>query len=224
MSVFLTMGAGGCANSFKDVKDMIVPQEEEEVPLQMMTEPTTTGSLWQKGNGRAFLFEDLRASRVGDIVIVKIVEQHKGSKSASTQADRESTYDGSFGGSLFGLGSFATPLVDGVEVNASTKNEFEGTGSTSREDTLTGTIAARVVDVLQNGDLRIRGRREVTVNSERQTMVLSGIIRPIDVDTANTVLSSAIANAKIIYTGLGVVDDVQRPGWMVRVLDWILPL
>lgn len=224
MSVFLTMGAGGCANSFKDVKDMIVPQEEEEVPLQMMTEPTTTGSLWQKGNGRAFLFEDLRASRVGDIVIVKIVEQHKGSKSASTQADRESTYDGSFGGSLFGLGSFASPLVDGVEVNASTKNEFEGTGSTSREDTLTGTIAARVVEVFQNGDLRIRGRREVTVNSERQTMVLSGIIRPIDVDTANTVLSSAIANAKIIYTGLGVVDDVQRPGWMVRVLDWILPL
>ena len=224
MSVFLTMGAGGCANSFKDVKDMIVPQEEEEVPLQMMAEPTTTGSLWQEGNGRAFLFEDLRASRVGDIVIVKIVEQHSGSKSATTQADRDSSYEGSLGGSLFGLANFASPLVDGVEVNASTKNEFEGTGSTSREDTLTGTIAARVVEVLQNGDLRIRGRREVTVNSERQTMVLSGIIRPIDVDTANTVLSSAIANANIIYTGLGVVDDVQRPGWMVRVLDWILPL
>ena len=224
MSVFLTMGAGGCANSFKDVKDMIVPPEEEEVPLQMMAEPATTGSLWQAGNGRAFMFEDLRASRVGDIVIVKIEEQHSGSKTATTQADRQSTYDGSFGGSLFGLGSFASPLVDGVEVNASTESEFDGTGSTSREDTLTGTIAARVVEVLQNGDLRIRGRREVTVNSERQTMELSGIIRPIDVDTSNTVLSTAIANAKITYSGLGVLDDLQRPGWMVRILDWILPL
>jgi len=223
MSLFLTMGAGGCANSLKEVKDMIDPPEEE-VPLLMMAEPATAGSLWQEGNGRAFMFEDLRASRVGDIVTVKIEEQHSGSKTASTQADRESTYDGSFGGSLFGLGSFASPLVDGVEVNASTASEFDGTGSTSREDTLTGTIAARVIEVLQNGDLRIRGRREVTVNSERQTMVLSGIVRPVDVDTSNTVLSSAIANAIITYTGLGVVDDVQRPGWMVRILDWILPL
>ncbi len=224
MSLFLSMSTGGCASSFKEVKDLVVPPEEEELPLHMMGDPATPGSLWQEGNGRAFMFEDLRASRVGDIVIVRIVEQHKGSKSASTQADRESTYDGSFGGSLFGLGSFASPLVDGVEVNASSNSAFDGTGSTSREDTLTGTIAARVVEVLQNGDLRIRGKREVTVNSERQTMVLSGMVRPIDVDTSNTVLSSAIANAKITYTGLGVVDDVQRPGWMVRILDWILPL
>lgn len=224
LSLFLMMGASGCANSLKDVKNLVDPPPEEEVPLQLMAEPATQGSLWQEGNGRAYLFEDLRASRVGDIVIVRIVEQHKGSKSASTQADRESTYDGSFGGSLFGLGNFATPLVDGVEVNASTNSAFDGSGSTSREDTLTGTIAARVVEVLQNGDLRIRGKREVTVNSERQTMVLSGMVRPIDVDTSNTVLSSAIADAKITYTGLGVVDDVQRPGWMVRILDWILPL
>ena len=216
--------AMGCASSVKEVKEMIDPPPEEEVALNMMAPPSTPGSLWQAGNGRAYMFEDLRASRVGDIVIVKIEEQHSGSKSASTQADRESSYDGSLGGSLFGLGNFATPLVDGVEVNASTTNEFQGSGSTSREDSLTGTIAARVVEVLPNGDLRIKGRREVTVNSERQTMVISGIVRRIDLDTTNTVLSSAIANAKISYSGLGVVDDVQRPGWIVRLLDWIMPL
>ena len=224
LSLFMTMLTASCAHSFKEVKDMIDPPKEEEPPLAMMTEPMTPGSLWQEGNGRAFMFEDLRASRVGDIVIVKIVEQHKGSKSANTQADRESSYDGSLGGSLFGLNNLASALVDGVEVNANTKNEFQGTGSTSREDSLTGTIAARVIEVLPNGDMRIQGRREVTVNSERQTMVLAGIVRRVDVDTTNTVLSTAIANAKITYTGLGVVDDLQHPGWLVRALNWIMPL
>ena len=203
----------------------ILQEKDDKLPdLPMMEPPSTPGSLWQDGNGRAYMFEDLRASRVGDIVIVQIVEEHKGSKSASTDADRESTYDGSLGGSFFGLNNLATLFVDGVELNASTKNEFAGSGSTSREDTLTGTIAARVVEVLPNGDMRIMGRREVTVNSEKQTMTLSGIVRRIDLDTTNTVLSSSIAEAIIEYSGLGVVDDVQRPGWAMRMFDWIMPL
>jgi len=203
----------------------IFQEKDDRMPdLPMMDPPSTPGSLWQAGNGRAYMFEDLRASRVGDIVIVQIVEQHKGSKSASTDVDRKSTYDGSLGGSFFGLNNLASLFVDGVELNASTKNEFEGSGSTSREDTLTGTIAARVVEVLPNGDMRILGRREVTVNSEKQTMTLTGIIRRIDLDTSNTVLSSSIAEAIIEYSGLGVVDDVQRPGWAIRMFDWIVPL
>lgn len=211
-----------CAQPLPMIKDK---DKDEKIPdLPMMPPPSTPGSLWQDGNGRAYMFEDLRASRVGDIVIVQIVEDHKGSKSANTTADRESTYDGSLGGSFLGLNSFASAFVDGVALNGSTENEFEGAGSTSREDTLTGTIAARVVEVLPSGDMRIMGRREVTVNSEKQTMTIEGIVRRIDLDTSNTVLSTAIAEAEIEYSGLGVVDDVQRPGWGVRILDWIIPL
>jgi flagellar L-ring protein precursor FlgH len=111
----------------------------------------------------------------------------------------------------------------GFGIDASAKNKFGGKGATSREDTLTGTISAIVTEVLPNGDLRMEGKREVTVNSETQLMTISGIVRRVDVDTKNTVLSSAIADAKIEYSGLGVVDDVQRPGWLVRILDWIYP-
>lgn len=192
----------------------------EQPPLSL---PDTAGSLWQEENGRAYLFEDRRASRIGDIVIVNIVEQHKGSKSANTKADRESTYNNSIGGSIFGFNNFASTFIEGMGIDSSTENEFEGSGSTSREDTLTGTIATRVTEILPNGDLRISGKREVTVNSEKQTMILKGIVRRIDLDTTNTVISSAIAEAKIEYTGLGVVDDVQRPGWLVRILDWVIP-
>jgi flagellar L-ring protein precursor FlgH len=203
----------------------IVQEKDDKLPvLTMMEPPSTAGSLWQDGNGRAYMFEDLRASRVGDIVIVQIAEDHSGSKTASTDVDRDSTYDGSLEGSLLGLGNFASALIDGVGLKGNTKSEFAGEGSTSREDSLTGTIAARVVEVLPNGDMRIMGRREVTVNSEKQTMTLAGIVRRIDLDTSNTVLSSSIAEAKIEYSGLGVVDDVQRPGWGIRIVDWIMPL
>ena len=189
----------------------------------MPTSKQSTGSLWDPDNGRAYMFEDRRASRIGDIVVVQIVEEHRGSKSASTSTDREGSVGANVGGSLFGLNDFISALDGGLEANATLENDFEGEGSTSREDTLTGTIAAKVVEVFPNGDLRIRGKREVTVNSEKQTMTIKGIVRRIDLDTENTVLSSKIADAKISYTGLGVVDDVQRPGWAMRLWDWIAP-
>lgn len=198
---------------------------------QIETEPivfekdqlSTMGSLWEPGNGRAFMFEDRRASRVGDIVVVQIVEQHKGSKKANTKADRSANVSAGVSGGLFGLSSLTEKFAQYFNIDAGTSNDFEGDGSTSREDTLTGTIAAQVIEVFPNGDLRIQGRRDVTVNSEKQTMTIKGIVRRIDLDTQNMVLSSAVADAQIAYTGLGVVDDVQRPGWATRIFNWITP-
>ncbi len=209
----------GCSSGPNVAAKLIVP------PLPP---PKTVGSLWQEENGRAYLYEDMRAMRPGDILTIKISEKHKGSKSADTKAERESTVDNSLSGS--GIGYLGIPGIRlgaeatrGLGVDASAKSKFGGKGATNREDTLTGTISAIVTDVLPNGDLRIEGRREVTVNSEKQIMTLTGVVRRVDVDTKNQVLSSAIADAKIEYSGLGVVDDVQRPGWLVRVLDWIYP-
>ena len=207
----------GCAQFQKP------PHVETESDVLLDTEPESLGSLWEPDNGRAYMFEDRRASRVGDIVVVQIVEQHSGSKKANTVADREASYSASMRGGLFGLEQILDTLSQVFDAEASVKNEFEGAGSTSREDTLTGTIAATVVEVLSNGDLRIKGKREVTVNSEKQTMTIQGIVRRIDLDTQNMVLSTAIADAEISYTGLGVVDDVQRPGWLMRIWNWVTP-
>jgi flagellar L-ring protein precursor FlgH len=204
-------------------KPKTMTQVEAEPIIPEKDRPSSLGSLWEPGNGRAFMFEDRRASRIGDIVVVQIVEQHKGSKKANTKADREASLSAGVGGGLFGLSSLTEKFAQYFNIDASTKNEFEGDGSTSREDTLTGTIAAKVIEVFPNGDLRIQGKREVTVNSEKQTMTIKGIVRRIDLDTQNTVLSTAVADAQIAYTGLGVVDDVQRPGWATRIFDWITP-
>lgn len=199
------------------------PQVETETHILSEPPRTSLGSLWDEDNGRAYMFEDRRARRVGDIVVVKIVEQHKGSKKANTKANREASYNASMTGGLFGLNQILDTLAEVFDADATTGNEFEGDGSTSREDTLTGTIAAKVVEVFPNGDLRIKGKREVTVNSEKQTMTIQGIVRRIDLDTQNTVLSTQVANAEISYTGLGVVDDVQRPGWLMRIWNWVTP-
>lgn len=204
------------------------PDVSSKVAVAPLPPPKTVGSLWQEENGRAYLYEDLRAMRIGDILTVKIVENHKGSKSADTAAQRESTIQNSLIGT--GMGYIGIPGIRfsdetrrGMGIDASANSKFGGKGSTSRAGTLTGTISAIVTEVLPNGDLRIEGRREVTVNSEKQLMSIGGIVRRVDVDTKNTVLSSAIADAKIEYSGLGVLDDVQRPGWFVRILDWIYP-
>ena len=204
------------------------PNVANKLTVPPLPPPKTLGSLWQEENGRAYLYEDLRAMRVGDILTIKIVEKHAGTKSADTSAERESTINNSLSG--VGLGYIGIPgirlgaeAMRGLGIDASAKSKFGGKGATSREDTLTGTISTVVTEVMPNGDLRIEGKREVTVNSETQLMSISGIVRRVDVNTKNTVLSSAIADAKIEYSGLGVVDDMQRPGWLVRVLAWISP-
>lgn len=196
------------------------------VTVPALPPPKTTGSLWQEENGRAYLYEDLRAMRVGDILTIKIVEKHRGSKSADTKAERQSTIKNDLASAYVGIPGFRPDqaLRRELGVEGGAKSKFGGKGSTNREDILTGTLSAIVTEVLPSGDLRIEGRREVTVNSEKQTMSLSGIVRRVDVDTKNTVLSTAIADARIEYSGLGVVDDVQRPGWLSRILAWIYPL
>lgn len=217
--VFAVIGSGAMGCAQKETPSQL----EAESQVLFESEPSSVGSLWEPDNGRAFMFEDRRASRVGDIVIVQIVEQHSGSKTANTKSDRSSTFGASAGGGFFDITDLLGDFRNLFNADVTSTNEFEGDGSTSREDKLTGTIAAQVVEVLPNGDLRIHGKRRVKVNAETQTMMITGIVRRIDLDTQNTVLSSAVANADISYTGLGVVDDVQTPGWAVRVFNWITP-
>jgi flagellar L-ring protein precursor FlgH len=99
--------------------------------------------------------------------------------------------------------------------------EHEGKGSIDRSDRLTAQIPARVVKVLDNGNLVIEGRRAVLVNDETQTATISGVVRPQDITGANTVLSSQIADAEVQVVGSGVLSEAQRPGILYRLLDWL---
>jgi len=82
-------------------------------------------------------------------------------------------------------------------------------------------VAARVVKVLDNGNLLIEGRRSLVVNTETQNITISGVVRPQDVTAANTVLSSQIADAEVQMEGDGLLAEAQRPGILYRILDWL---
>jgi flagellar L-ring protein FlgH len=182
--------------------------------------PATEGSLWRGTAPMADLYSDLRARRVGDVVTIKIVENAEALKSASTKTSRESGISGSV------TSFFGAPLnFHGFkpEVAGSMKNDFEGSGTTQRKDTLVATMTAKVVDVLPYGMLRVEGYREVIINNERQYIILRGVVRPEDISSDNSVLSSAIADAQIAYSGQGVVSDKQKPGWIGRILDHVWP-
>ena len=100
---------------------------------------------------------------------------------------------------------------------------FDGSGVTTRSGKLSGRMTGLVDAVLPNGNLRIQGKRMVTVNGEEQIMVLTGIVRPEDISSNNVVRSTYIADARIEYYGMGVISEKQYPGWMARMFDRVWP-
>jgi flagellar L-ring protein precursor FlgH len=110
-----------------------------------------------------------------------------------------------------------------LSAGGGTTSTMKGTGDTNRGNTLVLNVAGRVIRRLENGNLLIEARKQVTINSEDQYIVITGIIRPEDVSADNYVNSKNIADARIVYTGSGVVADKQNPGWGTRVLDYVWP-
>jgi flagellar L-ring protein precursor FlgH len=168
----------------------------------------------------ADLGSDLRAGRAGDLVTVLVVERSSASARAGTAASRTSSASGGVK-SVFGpiTSSRLTDLV-----NLSGNRELNGTGETTRENTLTTSMTAIVSSVLPNGDLMISGSRRITTNSEVQTIVLTGRIRPVDIGAGNTIQSERIAELAVAVNGKGVVNDaVRRPNILYRILLGLLP-
>jgi len=214
--------AAGCAHTGATATS----EAEGAQALQAQVDPG--GSIWRQGAASHFF--DRKARNVGDIVTVNIVEKASAAQEASTETGRTSNMDASLD-DIFGLPQnlgMTNFLGSGQPFSPSLKGDyardFKGSGKTTRKNELVLTVTATVVEVLPSGNLRIRGQREVKVNREKQTVFLEGIIRPEDISPANSVISTQIADARIKYTGRGVLGDVQGPGWFSRIMDWIWPL
>lgn len=200
-------------------------------PPQAYTEPEeryeNPGSLFLASETDT-LFADSRARRVGDIVMVKIVESHKAKNKEDVSAERKNSnsnsVDAFFGkqsasvvAPLTGIGSKVP--VGRVGYGTTTDSSTSSTGETNREGTVTATIAARVTRVLPGNLLQIEGARETRVNNETQYMVITGLIRPMDVAPDNTIESGRIADAHIAYYGKGTLSEKEKAGWFSRLVD-----
>ena len=205
---------GGCS---------LLPQPKESFeppqPVSVHHAPPTDGAIY-RANTDMRLFEDLKASRVGDILTVRLAENTNASKASQTTVAKSTeatlanptvlgrpfTHNGDpiFGGSLAG------------------ENTFDGSGASSQSNSLVGDITVTVVDRLANGNLGIRGEKWVTLNQGREFIQLSGTIRPNDIETDNTLLSTRIANAQITYSSKGVLAAANRMGLISRFFHSVL--
>jgi len=186
------------------------------------------GSLWSEISGIS-LYPDRTARKVGDIVTVRIVEDPEAELSANTKTTRSSSIDAKL--KLFGymkaLGEKNPRLAqdpgEDELIKAGLGLSFDGKGSSDRVGHVKAYVSAIVLKVLLNGSLYINGRREIRVNNETQYITLSGIIRPEDISPSNEISSTYVADAKIVYSGTGVLADKQRPGWLGRIIDYVWP-
>lgn len=170
------------------------------------------------------LFEDTRPRRVGDILTVKLVEATNATKSASTNSKKEAATNMAnpslFGTSLQWNAPPRSPFVNrnNLDLSAalSSSQEFKGDGGSSQKNSLTGSITVTIAEVLANGNLVVRGEKLITINQGHEHVRLAGIVRPQDIQTDNSVLSTQVADAQITYGGQGALADSNSHGWLTR--------
>ena len=162
------------------------------------------------------LFTDKKAHQVGDLLTVIISEQSKATNQVENKQEKSTkakTEGGPGIGKLKFIGQFG---VDG-----SNQNTFNGKGENTRQGVLIGKMSVTVVGRKDNGDLIIEGQRIVAISGDRETMTLTGVVRPKDIEADNTIQSYLISDAEIRYTGKGNSNTTSRPGFITRLLSWI---
>jgi flagellar L-ring protein precursor FlgH len=164
---------------------------------------------------------DHRARNINDLVTIRVIENITGSGTADAALSKNGSAAAGVS-KLFGVEKKLPRSADPTAlVAAKTSTDFKGAGTTTRAGELTALMTARVSDLLPNGDMVVEGVREIEINGDRQIVVLSGVVREVDIDQNNVVLSTEIGQLRIRYFGRGRMKDNLKPGWLVRALNKI---
>lgn len=181
-------------------------------PAAIPPVPRGNGAIYQAGFERAW-FENLRARRVGDILVVNLVEETEASHENSGSLSKDnstSIANPTLFGKALGLGSLT------LDQSLSSSSSFSGDGDNEQKNELTGSITVMVTEVLANGYMRVRGEKRIGMTGGNEYIRVSGIVRPEDIDTRNTVESTRIADATLVYVGDGQVSKASQMGWLAK--------
>lgn len=175
-----------------------------------------SGSIWAGSTYRMALGTDRRATRVGDLLTIILVERTVAEKAAQQTAQRQSQR-------AIDISGF--PATEAAEraLSGGSTTSFQGRGATQQSNRLSGEITVTVTEVLPNGALRVAGDRRLQLTRGEEQIQLTGIVRPEDIGGDNRVPSTRVADARIRYTGTGEVAAQARQGWFARFFDRITP-
>ena len=174
------------------------------------------------GKGSAGMYGDHKASFTGDILTVSVAESAVASNSQSKKSERDSSINDAVTNFIYaGLGTHGGQLPS---LNVTGKSSYTGGGEISNSQSLTARAAVLVTDVLPNGNLVIEGARIVTFSGETQYVVLHGLVRPDDVASDNTILSTNIADARVEFYSEGALTDAQKRGWFAKLYEKLRPI
>ncbi len=221
LSGLMLFALGACSSSPMPKRDLAFAPAMP--PVYPEPSQKASGTIYQAGY-EIRLFEDIKARRVGDTLTIRLVEKTDASKSAKTATGRSTSATVS-NPTLFGT----TPQFDlpGVLPLASTENnnleaslraehDFEGDGDSQQRNSLSGEITVTVAQVLPNGNLIVRGEKRLNLNQGNEYVKISGIVRPTDITSDNSVASTKVADATIIYSGDGALAAANKLGWLAR--------
>jgi flagellar L-ring protein precursor FlgH len=227
LTLLAALAAHAAASQAEKTKQPKAPQQTpldiyvHDAAQQAQQQTATEGSVWSPSAQFADLGRDFIASRVNDLVTIVVTEQASAVSSGASQTARSSA------------ASLAIPQLAGIKsptgaaanfLNMSGSTALQGTGTTSRQTTISTTVSARVTHVLPNGYLVLEGSKSVQVNSESQVVTIRGVVRPSDLAHDNSVPSDRLAQMEIQLNGKGIVGDaIRRPNALYRFLLGLLP-
>ncbi|GAB5348433.1 flagellar basal body L-ring protein FlgH [Alteriqipengyuania sp. 357] len=176
--------------------------------------PATDGAIYQASQGYAPLYNGNRASRVGDLVTIVLIERTSTSKATSGKTSRD-------GGASVDLPAFIP--IDDADLTASASADFNGSGTAAQTSTLRGDLTVTIAEVRPNGTALVRGEKVMQFSQGEEWVQVSGIIRLSDIDYDNRISSIRVADARISYSGKGAVQQSSKPGWLSRFFNAVSP-
>lgn len=175
------------------------------------------GAIYQAAGGYSGLVTGTRARKLGDMVTIVLVENTTSSKSAAGDTARDGTF--SVTPPTAGPLGFINPNA----LNPASQGSFSGSGSAAQQSQLNGTVAVTIAAIYPNGTAEVVGEKQMSLSQGNEWVQFAGRIRLVDIDADNRLASSQVANARIVYSGKGAVQQASRPGWLSRFFGMISP-
>ena len=230
-SIFLLISFVFIGCSATSNPELEFDKPEVQIPKKLPEAKKNKGSLYSMQG--TSLFADKKDLQVGDIIQI-VINEDLSSKS-NNKRELSSKRDNNLGGGIFaatgtnalsgGIGSAADKLNSSLGVNFGTNSSSSDKGSvkTQLDETFETIVSAIIEETYQNGNYYIKGKKEMLIEGQKQEIIISGVIRPYDISSDNSINSSQIANLKLLYDKNGTESEILETPWGLKFLRSIWP-